>query len=138
MAIIIGMYGAGSGGTQDSLAVVDVPADGTITGVDWDVTAEQDADGETSSFELSFIATNQLATNDVRSRISSVGAQMSLTTSGIAQLVIQKFVGPMSIEVSGGERIHLHVTGSAGVGSVVRCNVHVEQDREPRRRSRRR
>jgi len=63
---IIGMFADISGGTQDGAATIDIPFDGMITGVDWDVEADMDADTERVACELSFIATQQIGVNDVR------------------------------------------------------------------------
>jgi len=131
---ILGLFGAGTGGTQDAVATIDIPEDGVITGVDWDLRADLDADSESISVELSFIATNQFTTNDVRGRISSASAQISLTTSGVANTFVQKFVGPMEINVSGGERVHLHIDSTSGVASNVRCNLHLDVSRRARNR----
>lgn len=135
---IIGMYGLIAGDTQDALASIDVPQDGFITGVDWDVSADMDADSEALQIELSFIASNQVNINDVRGRLSGVSAEISLTTSGIASTSIQKFVGPMDVPVAGGERLHLHSVASSGVTGAIRCNVHLDSARAPTRRSARR
>lgn len=135
---VFGMRAAISGGTQDAAASMDIPQDGTITGLDWDLGANLDADGEVIDVELSFIATNQITQNDVRGRISSIGVQMSLTTSGVATTSVQKFVGPMDVIVSGGERLYLHSVSTAGVGGNVRCNIHFDTVRPAVRRSARR
>ncbi len=137
---IIGMFADITGGTQDAAATVDIPFDSVITGVDWDVEADMDADTERVACELSFIATQQIGTNDVRGRISSASMRMSLTTSGVAVGSIQKFVGPMELIVAGGERVHLHVISTASLVGVMRCNIHLDtgQARQSRRRSRRR
>ena len=137
---IIGMFADVTGGTQDAAATVDVPFDGLLTGVDWDVEADMDADTERIACELSFIATQQIGTNDVRGRISSISGRMSLTTSGVAVTSLQKFVGPMELIVAGGERIHLHVISSASLVGVMRCNIHLDTATaaRSRRRSRRR
>jgi hypothetical protein len=135
---IIGMYGAVTGGTQDGLANIDIPQDGVITGVDWDGRGDLDADTEFWAAELSFIATNQLTQNDVRGRISSVSSGISLTTSGAPAPVLQKFVGPLDLPVSGGERLYLHASSTSGVGGEVRCNIHLDVGRSGTRRSARR
>jgi len=135
---VIGMRAAGTGGTENALASIDIPFDGVITGVDWDCRADLDADTEQFNAELSFIATSQLALNDVRGRVSSVAAQISLTTSGAPVVSIAKWVGPMDLPVQGGERLYIHVVTTAGATSEVRCNVHVDSRTPPRRRSSRR
>lgn len=136
--LIIGMYALYAGGTQDAAAQVDIPQDGQITGIDWDLESDMDADSEFSRAELSFIATNQLSQSDVRGRISSIAARMSLTTSGIALVSAQKFVGPLDLPVAGGERIYIHLHSSTGVIGTVRCNVHLNTSTGVPRRSARR
>jgi len=135
---IIGMYAAFTGGTQDAIAQIDIPSDGSITGIDWDARANLDADNEVADIELSFIATNQNAQNDVRGRISSVSMSISLTTSGISMVSIQKFIGPIDLLVAGGERLYLHVVSTAGVTGAVKCGVHLDMISSARRRSARR
>ncbi len=123
---VIGLYGATTGGIEDALAQIDIPQDGVITGVDWDMHADLDADSEAIQIELSFIATNLLDKNDVRGRISSISAEISITTSGAPVVGIAKFVGPMDLAVSGGERLYLHSVSAAGVIGTVRCNIHLD------------
>lgn len=123
---IVGIYGAVTGGTQNALASVDIPQDGVITGIDWDVDADLDADTEFLRLELSFISTNQLTTNDVRGRISSIGGRISLTTSGVAVTSLQKMVAGLDLPVNGGERLYLHADSTAGVSASARCNVHLD------------
>jgi len=137
---VIGMRGIGTGGAENAIASLDIPQDGVITGIDWDGRADVDADGEVIEAELSFIATAQFGTNDVRGRLSSVGAQISLTTSGVAHTSLQKFVGPTEIPVAGGERLHLHLNATAGLSSTIRVNIHLDvgRSRDVRRRSARR
>lgn len=135
---ILGLYAAGTGGTENAAASFDIPQDGVITGVDWDCTAHLDADDETFEAELSFIGTHQLSSNDVRGRLSSIGVNATITTSGIAAPVMQKMVGPMEVPVAGGERIYLHINSAAGVVSDVRCCVHLDVAGRVNRRSQRR
>ncbi len=135
---IIGMRGAITGGTEDAAAQVDIPTDGTIIGIDCDLNAALDADSELAESELSFIATNQLSTNDVRGRLASISVVMTLTTSGIALVSLQKFVGPTDIPVAGGERLFIHIISTAGVTGTVRYNVHLDVRTVGGRRSARR
>lgn len=135
---IIGLFGSVTGGVQDSLAQVDVPSDGFIIGIDWDVRANLDADNEAISAELSFIATNQLTTNDVRGRLSSISQNIAFTTSGNSDCSMQKYVGPIDIPVAGGERLYIHVESTVGVTGQARCNVHLDTTRPAVRRSARR
>jgi len=135
---VIGLFAAGTGGTQDAIAQIDVPQDGFILGLDWDMYAIFDANNESLAVELSFIATNQLLTNDVRGRISSVSAFDQLLTSGTTVITVQKYVDLKEITVAGGERLYLHLLAVAGVISTVRCNLHFEMSGGSTRRSARR
>jgi len=136
---VIGMQGGFTGGTENALAMIDIPQDGFIIGIDWDLRADLDADGELIEAELSFIATNQLATNDVRGRISSISSMVTvLTAVGGHTASLQKWLGSFDISVAGGERLFLHTNGSAGVTGTVRCNVYLDQPGSQRRSARRR
>lgn len=139
MSEVISLYGAITGGTQDGLANIDIPADGFILGVDWDINLNMDTDAETASVELSFIATNQLATNDIRGRISSISSRLAVLSSTSGHVgSLQKWVGPFDISVSGGERIYLHCVSTAGITGEARCSLMVDLGTQVRRRARRR
>jgi len=136
---VIGLYGAITGDTQNSLAMFDVPFDGFIIGIDWDVNLNMDADGEVANLELSFIATNQLTTSDVRGRISSISSRVVvLDATGPTTQTLQKWLSGFDISVAGGERLFLHVESSTGVAGVVRCNIFLDQPGSTRRSARRR
>jgi len=136
---IIGMYGAITGGVQDALAAIDIPQDGVLIGIDWDLAANFDADSEDVAAELSFIATNQLQTNDVRGRISSISAEaVVLTAVGINSVSIQKWLGSFDLPLSGGERLYVHLVSDSGVTGNVRCNLFYDQSGTMRRSARRR
>ena len=136
---IIGMWAAITGGTQDALANIDIPQDGVLLGIDWDVNGDLDADGEGLALELSFIATNQLGQNDVRGRISSISTNLVvLTAVGIDHISLQKWISPFQLMLFGGERLYLHSLSSAGVSGVVRCNLHFDGGAQITRRSSRR
>jgi len=138
MSDVIGMLSLGTGGTQDANASIDVPQDGFIIGIDWDANCVLDAE-ENFAAELSFIATNQLTTNDVRGRISSISQQNAeVTAVGEVKSSIQKWCGSFDITVAGGERLYLHIVASSGVTSVVRCNLYVDFGGTMTRRSARR
>lgn len=135
---IIGMFGSISGGTQDAIASIDIPQDGAVTGIDWAMNCDLDADGEEVQAEVSFIATNQISANDVRGRISSIATRAAFVTSGFAIGSVNKFVGPMDLPVAGGERLHLHAVSTAGVTGTLHCNIHLDVSRSGTRRSARR
>ena len=135
---VLQMVAALSGGTENAVANIDIPTDGTIVGVDWAVNFDLDADGENNVTELSFIATGQQATNDARGVISAVAARVALVTSGVALASINKYVA-LDIDVAGGERLYLNSAGSAGVSGSVTCLIHFRASRgSPRRSARRR
>jgi hypothetical protein len=135
---IIGMYAAIAGGTEDAVANINVPQDGVLRGIDWDVYFDMDGDTEFAAVELSFVATNQVTTHDSRGRISSVGGIYSLTTSGAAFHTVQKWIGPVELMVFSGERIYLHVVSTSGVLGAIRCNLHFDGGATvPRRTARR-
>jgi len=139
MSEVIGMYGVIAGGTENALASIDIPQDGFIIGIDWDLSVNLDADNENSTAELSFIATNQLSTNDVRGRLSSVSTRIYVgDATGPAISTVQKWLGSFDLAVSGGERLYLHVNSTAGVNGDVRCNLFVDLGTTVRRSARRR
>lgn len=136
---MLGMFGAGTGGNQDAIANIDIPQDGLLVGVDWDVRIDMDADAEVFDAELSFIATSQFFTNDTRGRISSVSAIQTVLDATGGQLgTIQKFVPILDLILHGGERLFLHIISSTGVGGNTRCTLHfVGGTTTPRRSARR-
>ena len=139
MSDVIGMFGAIAGGTQDALAMIDVPQDGFLIGIDWDLSCDLDIDGETVTAELSFIATNQNNTNDVRGRLSSISSRaVVLTAVGGHMVSIQKWLGSFDIAIAGGERMFLRVSATAGVVGEVRCNLYIDFTGGTTRRSARR
>jgi len=136
---IIGMYGNIAGGTENALAQIDVPQDGVLRAIDWDVAGNLDADNESLAVELSFIATNLLTTNDVRGRISSVSALIAvLDATGPQAIVIQKFVGPFELMLAGGERLYMHSVSTSGVVGAAIANLHFDGGALVTRRSARR
>ena len=135
---ILGLYAAVTGGTQNALASIDIPEDGMLTGIDWDAGVNVDADNEIFAGELSFIATQQLDQNDVRGRISSISLHVGIGAAGVAVGGLQKFVGPMEINVAGGERLYLHSNSTAGVIADLRVAIHLDSRRRSVRRSARR
>lgn len=139
MSDVIGMYGAITGDTQDALAMIDIPQDGFLIGIDWDLNTTLDAANERTECELSFIATNQLTANDVRGRLSSVSVQTELLTSvGLQAYSVQKWLGSFDIAVAGGERLFLHALSTTGVAGRVRCNLFIDFTGGTTRRSARR
>ena len=136
---IIGMYATIAGGTENAIAQIDVPQDGVMRGIDWDMNVNMDADNEDIQIEFSFIATNVLTTNDVRGRISSVGAHLAVLTAVGGHVVsVQKWIGPFELMLSAGERMYLHSVSDVGVVGQVRLNIHFDGGAQVTRRSARR
>ncbi len=141
MSDVIGIVGVITGGTQDTVAMIDIPQPGFLIGIDWDVNGDLDADAEILTCELSFIATNQLTASDVRGRISSIGARLALLSATSAHVVsLQKWLNGFDIPVAAGERLFLHVVSTAGVAGVAIVNLFFDfgANALPRRSTRRR
>lgn len=138
MTDIIGMQATVTGGAQDAMAMIDIPQDGFIIGIDWDGSFFLNAQEEVE-IEVSFIATNQLTTNDTRGRLSSISARGALVTAvGLPIVSIQKWLGSFDLSVSGGERLYLHALSTAGVNGEVRCGLYADLGTTTRRSARRR
>jgi len=126
MSDVISMFAATTGGSEDAIAMIDVPQDGFLIGIDWDWRVALDA-AETLAVELSFLATNQISTSDVRGRISSVSAQAAVITAvGAVFGTMQKWLGSFDISISGGERLFLHANATAGVVSSGRVGLYFD------------
>jgi len=135
---IIGMAAVFTGGTQDALAQIDVPQDGVLLGIDWDMAASLNA-AETCAVELSFIATNLLNINDVRGRISAVSTHAGLATAvGLSTSFVQKWISGIELFLAAGERLYLHVVSTAGVAGTARCGLWFDGGATVTRRSARR
>lgn len=116
-----------TGGTESALAAVDVPQDGNIIGLDWSVRSDLDADGEFTDLQLSF-GSQRTAVNDSRQVISSAAMQAYLLTSGYGVATINKFVGPLKISVSAGERLYIHANSTAGVVTIATVIIYYDFD----------
>lgn len=134
---IINMQGAGTGGTEESVSVVDIPEDGIITGIQVSHFGDLDADEDVSNMEISFIASLQMNTNDTRASLVVSRLRASLVTSGLAQTATNFYV-PMNVRVFSGERLHMHFNATAGVASGGNALIHLETSRTVPRRSVRR
>lgn len=135
---VIHMFGQGTGGTENSVASVDIPFDGSISSIEWALAADTDADGDEIDVELSFISTRQTTTNDARGIISNNLSRFVLVTSGASQVNVNRQQFFEDLRVAGGERLHMHINADAGVTSNVVCNIHLESRTAPRRAQRRR
>lgn len=137
---IIQMWAAVTGGIQNGAAVIDVPANGALWGIDWAVATLLNAVGETFYAELSFVATGQAQTNDVRGLISAVRSRMHLLTSGVGVMGINKYVGLSGgLKVQGGERLFVNMDSTIGLAGDVNLYLHFDPTAgAPARRSSRR
>lgn len=125
---VLTLTGSSTGGTESAIASIDIPGNGSITGVDWAADFALDADGEFQEISLSFASSEDLQVNDSRSVISIVASGLAeLTTSGGYTGGVNKFVSfSPGIPVFAGERLYLHSRAAAGVSSTVYCMVHLE------------
>lgn len=124
MSDVIGLVGLITGGTQDAVTMIDIPQDGFLIGIDWDVNMDADADPEVASFELSFISTNQLTQSDVRGRITSVSFRTTVLTAVGGHIVgLQKWLSGFDIPISAGERLFLHAVTTASMAGVAIVNL---------------
>lgn len=129
------LYAAGTGGTEDSLASIDIQFDGVITAIHAQAMADLDADAETSLVEVSFLSSNTLATNDARGSLIVIGGRTATPMGGITNW--NSGVGPLNIDVTAGERVHLHISAAAGVATSANVFLYV-QDGSPAALRRRR
>ncbi len=128
------LYGAGTGGTENSIANLDVQFDGTIVAFHVTAMGDLDADAENFNIEVSFLSTNTISSNDARGSIVVLNAQTSNTVNTVSQ---QSSVSGVSIPVIAGERIHLHISATAGVTTAVHCYLYVTDGQPPEVRRRR-
>lgn len=135
---ILGMYGSIVGTLQNAIAALDIPQDGVLIGIDWDLAVRAAIVTQVEA-ELSFIATNQLTTNDVRGRISTISINSELITAvGVSVASAQKWIGGFDLPLSGGERIFIHVNSALNTVGHVRCNLYYDSSGTMRRSARRR
>lgn len=137
---IMQMWGLVAGGSQNGLAALDIPANGVLWGIDWAMSALFNADAEELYAEVSFVATAQATSNDVRGIISAIRQQIHLLTSGVSAMGVNKYVAlPTGLNVAGGERLFLNVFSTTGLAGDVNVYVQYEPSaRGPARRSSRR
>lgn len=125
-----------AGATTDDVAAFDVPEKGKIWAVEWNFhhTAGMATEDHIVG-QLSFLSTNQFSSNDARGVISNGGIGVcTVTTSGLAGYPLGNLHSfPVGLEVTAGERIHLHTLVSAGVTGFIRCVVHLDVGRTSRR-----
>jgi len=124
-------------GSADAAATLDIPEDGTIKGIYITGSALLDASNEAATFEVSFIATNQIVSNDSRATLAILRLRSGLLTSG-AVLGASAAHIPMDVEVAGGERMYVHAVLAGTANADCNAIIFLETRRPITRRSRRR
>lgn len=116
------------GGTQNAMAGVDVPTDGSIKALQWALTNDMDADQEFVRVQLSFSSVGAFASNDTRQIISTIMNSINFTTSGMTNTGQNLYLPFLDIPVYGGERLYLHGLSSTGVIGEVYCHIYYSFD----------
>ena len=106
---IIQLTQGGIAASADSVVNVDVPEDGAIEAVVATISDSTLLATEGVTAELSFLSSNQLATNDARGIIYSIVLFAGGTTGRNKSSEITSVSFPGGIPVAAGERIHMHV-----------------------------
>jgi hypothetical protein len=127
MGTVIKMYAAGTGGAQDAVASIDVPMPGHMIGVDWSFYASLATDFVLAA-QLSFRGSGAFVTNDDRGIVTEIRNALEITTTGSLQAAWNRYVPIPDIPVMGGERLFLHLTGTAAVASVIVALIHFDFD----------
>lgn len=117
------LFAAGTGGTENALAQLDIQFNGSIVGLAMSLVADLDTDLEKCKSEMSFISTNSLTSTDTRGSLLTVAAFASVSF-GITQSNIA--LGALNIPVSAGERVWLHTEATAGVASDCTGYIYVD------------
>jgi len=116
---VIQMFATINAAVTDSLAVIDVPNNGRLIGIDWAMQIiGLNTAGDVANMELAFIATNQRTTNDARGTISAAKAACNETGTTVVASIgeISKYVDLRpGVKVAAGERIYVHGQASTGV-----------------------
>lgn len=121
------MTAAFTGGQQNALAQIDCPLSGNITGVAWVLSADVDADQDFATAEVSFGSVYVLA-NDSRQVISIAGVGASQVTAASVVRIDTNYYDAMSLPVSAGERIYLHVNATASLPGTANAIIHFDFD----------
>lgn len=119
------LQGTGSGGVENSLASLDIQFDGVITALHASMVADFDADLESCHAEASFLSTNTISSNDARGSLIIVAGTNAQAAAGATVVAVNSGVGPVDIPVTAGERVHMHLSATAGVASTVHIYLYV-------------
>ena len=118
------LYSAGSGGTQDNLASIDIQFDGVITAIVGTAYGDFDAADENLRVEVSFLSTNTVISNDSRGSLFTMQSALGIVTSG-SHPGMQNSVSGINVDVTAGERVHLHIVSTSGVVSQATVYLYV-------------
>lgn len=118
------LFGAGTGGAEESLANLDVQFDGEIVAMSGTIYADLDAADEIVIAEVSFLSSNTWATNDARGSLFMMVNNLAIVTSGSSPGTNHSVSG-LFVPITAGERIHLHISATAGVISQTNVYVYV-------------
>jgi len=126
------------GANTDSLANLDIQFDGIIVG--WFATCNglsADALNDGFKCEVSFLSSNTFTSNDARGTIMQVQGGQAFLTQGGAGVFINRGMSGLSIPVTAGERIHMHVNISGGINCDFTVILYVEDTADVNLRRRR-
>lgn len=127
MGTNIQMRAATAGGNENGIASIDVPANGNLVGVTWNVNVDFDTDNDTFQAQLSFGSTGSIV-NDSRQVISNCASGISMPTSAGFVRGDINYHDPVDIPVNMGERLFIHGMCSASVVSVINLMLHFDFD----------
>lgn len=131
------VFAAGTGGTEDGAAQLDIQFDGEIQALFGSVIGDLDTDTDKVKAELSFISTNSLTNNDTRGSLITISEFASIGAAGAVVTQANAGVSGISIPVAAGERVWLHIVASANVDSEVTMYIYVKDGAGPELRRRR-
>ena len=120
---MIGFY-ATTAATANAIAQIQIPRAGRLRGIDWNLNADLDADGEACIYELSFLPVYQSDTNNTRNLICNIG--ISLTGAvGPAAGAVGRFV-PLDIAVSPLQILYFNAVLTGTASAAVRGVIHFQ------------
>lgn len=103
-----------TGSTQDSQATIDIPENAEIIAISGALRSIDAILGELVQVEVSFLSSNQLNVNDARGSIFVMNAMATGGTGSIGYAVNHSVsFANAPIDLNAGERLHLHIQGTA-------------------------
>jgi len=110
------LYAAGTGGTENNVALIQVPRNGRLVGVQFMVEADFDADGEYHVCQVSFRDVFSAA-NDTQYLIAGVTRRHFGAIAAGAGVDGQNHFVPLDLPVAMMERIYMNLSATAAVVS---------------------